>query len=78
MIDIFKQKQVWQENKSIPLKKLGRGMLYTLSVTAITFMINAIQSGEIPAEWVLYSGIMISILQTIKKALEKYEPLKDR
>jgi len=78
MSNIFREKRVWEGNVWIPLKKFGKGILYTIGLTSLTIIIDAFQRGDIPQEWIVYSGVAIAVLQTIKKAMEKYDPVKDR
>ena len=79
MVDIFKSKTVWDANKAIVFKKFGRGLLYTVGLTAVSFIIEAFTTGaSVPSEWMVYSGIIIACMQAIKKSLEKYDPAKDR
>ena len=78
MKDIFKKRNVWSANNNIAIRKFFKGLIYTAGMAVVTFSINAIISGNIPTEWVVYSGILLAVLQSIKKGLEKYEPSKDR
>ena len=75
---IFGSRHVWEKKISIPLKKLGKGLLYTVGVTGISFMYNLLTMGEVPYKWVIYTGVIIAFIQAILKGLEIYDPMKDR
>lgn len=74
--NILNTKNVWNNRKKIVLNKFLKGMGYTLLLAGLTFGIEFISTSNIPQEWVLYTGLIIALLQSGKKALEKYEPVK--
>lgn len=78
MNDIFKPKRVWEAKFSIAGKKFGKGLIYTAGVSMIAFIVDAFQQGNVPQEWVIYTGLVIAVGQSVKKGLEIYEPKKDK
>lgn len=68
---------VFKKNPAIVLKKLLKGMGYTAIVSALTFGVGFMSTLNVSAEHSIFIGLAISFLQTVKKAVEKYEPFKD-
>lgn len=76
--NIFRIKRVWESNKNIVWKKIAKGFGYTIILTIITYLIEGITSADIPQLWIIYSGVIISLLQASRKAWQYYDPVKDK
>ena len=65
------------EKPSIVVKKALKGLLYSVGITAVTYLINFIPNIQFQPEYAFISGILYSILTAIKKSLEQYDVKKD-
>jgi len=69
-----KVKSVFRSKPSIALKKFLKGMVYTAGLAGLSFVIEAFTTGAVPKDWMVYSGIIIAVAQTLKKGLEDFDP----
>jgi len=75
---IWKKLNVLKENPKIVLNKFLKGLGYSLGVTAVAYAIDFVAVLEFEPEWAFISTILMTLLQTIKKAFEKYKPELDK
>lgn len=72
------KKRVISKKPSIALKKFLKGLGYTVMAAVITYSLNYLSSMNVSPENAVMVGLLISVLQALKKALEKYDYRKDR
>jgi hypothetical protein len=65
--------KVIKENPKIVLKKFLKGIGYSIGVTAIAYAAKFIAGLNFEPEWAFVPAIVMTLLQTAKKALEEYK-----
>ena len=65
---------VISQDKRIVVNKFIKGLLFALLVWGITALANYIAGGGLPVEWGLFAPLIMSVLGTVKKALDIYKP----
>jgi len=69
---------VFKKKPSIAFKKFLKGLAYTVLVAVITYALNYLGTIQVSPENAAIVGVLIAILQALKKGLEKYDYRKDR
>jgi len=72
------KERVFGNKPSIALKKFVKGLLYSAGIGAIMYLITFVNSGGIPPKYAFLSGVVMAILQALKKGLEPYKPDLDQ
>lgn len=68
---------VLKENPKIVLNKFLKGLGYSVGITAIAYAVDFVAVLEFNPEWAFISTILMTLLQTAKKAFERYKPELD-
>lgn len=69
---------VLKENPKIVLNKFLKGLGYSIGITAIAYAIDFVAVLEFNPEWAFVSTILMTLLQTAKKAFERYNQDLDK
>lgn len=65
---------VIKEDYTIVLKKFARYMIYTIVIAILAYLLDFIPTIEFPPMYAFLSGLLISVITSIKKSLEQYKP----
>ena len=70
--------KVLHKKPSIAWRKFLKGLGYTIGASIVAYSLNYLGSIQVSPDQAIYVGLLISLLQAVKKALERYDPKKDR
>jgi len=72
--------RVLKGNPNIVINKFVKGLAFTVGLTIISYTVNFLSSNPniFPEEYAFISGLVITFLQCLKKAMEKYDPDRDK
>lgn len=62
------------ENPKVVLNKFIKGLVYTVIITLLTAIIDAIAGGGLPTWEVFLTTVGYNVIVSLKKGLEEYKP----